>query len=658
LIAYVKIQLKSLSVLVLAAGIFLAVFVHDSRTPEPEALEAGEKGEKLPSRVVRPGAEESVSVRAKALPADFPTRGLDFIKADSSTSPDPVERAVAKGTVLDMRMEATNEPDRWRRVRLVRTEVQPRLVRVVESWRLDWPAAQAVCLKREMFLADQLIVKLVHDVGEADLRKRLESAGMKLTDRIADGLFTVQLATADLDAMPAALKFFAEHPELVESAEPDGVGFGGGEPNDPRFSEQWGLHNTGQSGGVADADVDGPEFWEGVWSVQDVVIAVLDSGLNFTHPDLQNRAWINPGEVEDGLDNDSSGKIDDLHGWDFVNNDKDPSDDLGHGSHVAGIIAANRNNGVGVAGMLDDVPLLVCKVINANNSGLTSHLIASTTYARLRGVEVMNLSLQNYPYSAALSTEFDACEAAGIVLVICAGNQGVNNDATPNYPSSYAHSNIIAVGNHERNDVRWSGASTPSNYGLTSVDLFAPGREILSTVLGTAYGSWTGTSMSTPFVAAVCCVVKSANPAWTAAQVKASVLDSVVIRPSYGGICVTGGRLNAFKALAHSFRLSADHDSDGDGSSNLMEYLAGTRLDDTLSRPELTRDISGGFFQISMPRVLRSDAHLVVEASSDLVSWTTTGVTDSSTAELLQGRISLSGSPRGFLRIRAALLSP
>lgn len=653
-----KISLKSFSALVLATGILLALFFLGARVSETESVKAGAKEGKLPSGVVRPGTEESVSARAKALPADFPARGLDFLQADSPESSHPVERAVAQGAVLDMRMEATNEPDRWRRVRLVRTPVQPRLVRVVELWQLDWLAAQAVCLKREMFLADQLIVKLVRGLDEAGMRQRLGAAGMELGDKIADGTFTVRLATADLDAMPAALKFFAEHPELVESAEPDGVGFGGGEPNDPRFSEQWGLHNTGQSGGVADADVDGPEFWEGVWSVQDVVIAVLDSGLNFTHPDLQNRAWINPGEVEDGLDNDSSGKIDDLHGWDFVNNDKDPSDDHGHGSHVAGIIAANRNNGVGVAGMLDNVPILICKILNSNNSGLTSHLIASTTYARLRAVEVMNLSLQNYPYSAALSTEFNACEAAGIVLVICAGNQGVDNDATPNYPSSYAHPNIIAVGNHERNDVRWSGAFTPSNYGLTSVDLFAPGREILSTVLGTAYGSWTGTSMSTPFVAAVCCVVKSANPAWTAAQVKASILDSVVIRPSYGGICVTGGRLNAFNALAHSFRLSADHDSDGDGSSNLMEYLAGTRLDDTLSRPELTRDISGGFFQISMPRVLRPDAHLVIEASGDLVSWTTTGVTDSSTAELLQGRISLSGTQRRFLRIRAAPLAP
>jgi subtilisin family serine protease len=463
-------------------------------------------------------------------------------------------------------------------------------------------------------------------------------------------VFTVRLPTADLDAVPAALKFLSSQPGLVESAEPDGVGFGAGTPDDTRFSEQWGLHNTGQSGGTADADVDAPEFWDIIESAPGIVVAVLDSGLNFTHPDLQGIAWVNPGEIaDDGIDNDSSGKADDVSGWDFVNNDKDPTDDHGHGSNVTGIIAANRNNGVGVAGMLGGVRILVCKILNSGNTGTTANLLAAVTYARQRGVPVMNLSLQNYPYSSALNTEFTACEAAGILLSICAGNQGVNNDSTPNYPSCYPQSNIIAVGNHDRTDVRWSS----SNYGLTNVDLFAPGRLILGPVLGANYSNYTGTSQATPHVTAVCAAIKYANPSWAAAGIKNSILSSVVAVPGYNGICVTGGRLNAVNAISDAFRQVPGQDSDGDQFSNLFEYLAGTRVDSRSDKPAVFIERAGGFLRIGVTRVTRADAHLAIEMSADLISWTTTGVTDLSTADTVLGGISLSDSPRSFIRIRA-----
>ncbi len=569
---------------------------------------------------------------------------------DSPMSSHPVERAVASGLILDTRMVSTNVENRWMRVRLVSTDVQPRLVSVTEVWQLDPAKPPAICLSRDMFLADQLILKPAQGVNEAQLQRRLEPEGLFLDSRIAEGAFTVRLAKSDLDAMPKALEFLARHPELAESAEPDGVGFGGGTPNDSRFSEQWGLHNIGQTGGAVDADVDGPEFWDIVGSSPGIVIAVLDSGLNFTHPDLQNIAWINPGEISgDFVDNDSSGKTDDINGWDFVNNDNNPTDDHGHGSNVTGIIAANRNNGQGVAGMLDGARILVCKILNASNSGLTSNLIAATTYARQRGAPVMSLSLQNYPFSSALNTEFTACQQAGIVLCICAGNQGVNNDTSPNYPSSYTHTNIIAVGNHDRTDVRYSG----SNYGLASVDLFAPGTSILSPVLGTSYSNYTGTSQATPFVTAVCGAIKFANPSWTAAQIRNSVLGSVVNKASYSGICATGGRFNAVSAVSHAIRQLPSQDTDGDQFSNLFEYLAGTRIDHRSSLPTVTSNTSGGFFRIGVQQIPRPDAHFEIETCPDLVSWTITGVTDFSTPAALLGGIPISGGPRGFLRIRA-----
>lgn len=607
-----------------------------------------------------PNGTRTNSDRSTGLPeAGFVSRAMEPPMApDSPASSHPVERAVAEGEVLTSRLESTAVAGTWNRVRLVRTKVQPRPVRVVEFWSGDGAGSSSVCMRREMFLADQLIVKTRAGLDADAFAAAIAGGGMRIGKVIGDHLLTVRLPTADLDAVPAALDYFSHHEELAESAEADGVGFGAGTPNDTSFSSQWGHHNTGQSGGAVDADVDAPEFWDIIESAPGIVVAVLDSGLNFTHPDLAGIAWINPGETAgDSLDNDASGKVDDVNGWDFVNNDNNPADDHGHGSNVSGIIAANRNNSAGIAGMLGGVRILACKILNSANSGSTSNLIAATTYARQRGVPIMNLSLQNYPFSSSLNSEFTACQNAGILLSICAGNQGVNNDTTPNYPSCYTHTNIIAVGNHDRTDVRWSGSFNPSNYGLTSVDLFAPGRDILSPVLGTSYSSYTGTSQATPYVTAVGAAIKYANPTWSAAEIKNGILASVVVRSAYTGICQTGGRLNAVNAVSHAFRQLPTRDADGDGYSNLFEYLAGTRMDMDASKPAVFSDINAGFLRIGVPQVLRDDAHFEIQTSEDLSVWMSGGITDFSSNGILAGGIPVSGAPRGFLRI-AALPSP
>lgn len=570
---------------------------------------------------------------------------------DDADSNDPVERAVAIGEVLASRVEEIPGGG-WSRLRLVRSPVQPRLLRVAELW--ERRGAGAVCRRREMFLADQLIVRVAAGLSASGREAGFDELGLRLDRDLGGGLFTLRLPQSDLDAVPRALASLAGRPDLASAAEADGVGFGGGAPNDARFADQWGLRNTGQSGGSAGADVSATDFWDVAGDASGVIVAVLDSGLNFAHPDLSGVAWQNAGEIDgDFVDNDGSGKIDDVQGWDFVNNDKLPADDHGHGSHVSGIIAAKRGNAAGVAGMLGSARILVCKILNASNSGFTSDLIAATTYARGRGAKVMNLSLQNYPYSGSLDVEFTACRTAGIVLCVCAGNQGVNNDATPNYPSSYAHDNIIAVGNHDRTDVRWAGSFAPSNYGATSVDLFAPGRDVLSTVLGTSYDYYTGTSMAAPFVSAVCAALKQTNPSWSATQIKASVLAAVTKRAAYQGICSTGGRLNALQAVSHAFRQAPATDADGDGYANLMEYLAGTRADTASVRPVVASSLEGGWLRVSMPRVVRTDAHARVEMSTDLITWQTTGLTDFSTATEVAGALAVEGMPRVFLRVRA-----
>lgn len=575
------------------------------------------------------------------------------LSADARDSVHPVERAAAAGTTFATHWEEING-GHWRRTRLMQTPVQPRLVRVVDDWSLPGAAGPAVCVRREMFLADQLIVATTADA--ATLRSRLAGHGWQLADAIAPGLYTVRLASADLDAVPAALRTLADLRELVIFAEADGVGFGGAVPNDTHFATtQWNLRNTGQSGGLAGIDINAQAFWQVTGHTSGVLIAVLDSGLNFTHPDLLDLDCTHPGELAgDGVDNDGNGFIDDVRGWDWVNNDNDPTDDHGHGSNVTGIIAATRDNGTGIAGIVSGAQFVICKILNANNSGFTSHLIAATVYARHRGAQVMNLSLQNYPYSAALDAEFTACAAAGITLSICAGNQGNNNDVTPNYPSSYPHANILSVGNHDRTNQRWSGSFNPSNYGAASVDLFAPGREIAGPVLGTGYSLYTGTSQAAPHVTAICAALLHANPDWKAPEVKAAILGSVVTSAAYSGLCVSGGRLDALAAVGVAVRQRPDRDSDGDGFANLIEFLTATRLDLATSQPPLELESTGDALRLSVPRVLRTGARLEVETSSDLVLWTTAGVTDESTPEALIARIQLTGSPaRGFLRLRA-----
>jgi len=572
---------------------------------------------------------------------------------DSATSPHPVERAVAQGRVLEERVE-TLPNGKLRRTRLVRSSIQPDPLLVNEDWQMDSGGRNWVCQRREMFLADQLIVKVRPNTSEPALRALLRNLEVDFGAFIAADVYTVRLREAGIDTMRQALVTLAASADVFENVDMDGVGFGGGIPNDLYFSNQWGLHNTGQSSGTVDADVDAPELWDILENTPGIVVAVLDSGLNFTHPDLQGITWTNTAEIAgDGLDNDGNGRVDDFRGWDFANGDNDPTDDHGHGSNVTGIMAANRNNGVGIAGIIGGARILVCKILNSSNSGTTSALIAATTYARQMGVPIMNLSLQNYPFNTTLNTELNACQSAGILLSICAGNQGVNNDLTPNYPSCYQQTNIIAVGNHDRTDVRWADVFNPSNYGLTNVDLFAPGTDILSPVLGTSYAYYVGSSQAAPFVTAIAAATKYLNPGWSAAQIKSNILGSVITRPSYSGLCVTGGRLNAVTSVAGAIRSQPNNDRDGDGFSNLFEYLVGTRLDTNASQPTVTNWLASGVLHLSVPQTPRPDGHLEIERSTNLVNWTTAGVTDFGSASLLHGGIPVAPDPVGFMRIRA-----
>lgn len=318
-------------------------------------------------------------------------------------------------------------------------------------------------------------------------------------------------------------------------------------PNDPEFSKLYGLNNTGQTGGTSDADIDAPEAWDITTGSRNVVVGVIDTGVDYNHPDLAANIWTNPGEIPgNGHDDDGNGFVDDVHGYDFVNNDGDPMDDNGHGTHVAGTIGAVGNNGRGVTGVNWTTSIMALRILDATGEGTVANELRSIRYAtmmRARGVNirVTNNSYYGYGY---IQSEYDAIRAsgdAGILFVAAAGNDGINNDQYLAYPASYNLDNIIAVAATDQND----RLAFFSNYGTTSVDLAAPGVKIYSTLPGGQYGYESGTSMATPHVAGAAALTWSANAGATMKEVKDAILGGVDRIPSLVGKMVTGGRLNA-----------------------------------------------------------------------------------------------------------------
>ena len=327
-------------------------------------------------------------------------------------------------------------------------------------------------------------------------------------------------------------------------------------PNDSSFSQLWGLHNTGQSGGTADADIDGPEAWELTTGSSEVILAIIDTGIDYEHLDLGDNVWRNPGEIAgDGIDNDGNGYVDDVYGWDFVGNDNDPMDDNGHGTHVAGTIGAVGNNGTGVAGINWNVQLMALKFLDDTGSGSTSDAVEAINYATLMkrdyGVNVVasNNSWGGGGYSSSLRDAIAAAGNEGILFVAAAGNGGTdgvgdNNDEYPHYPSNYDLDNIISVAATDRND----RLASFSNYGAASVDLAAPGVSIYST-LPDGYGWYSGTSMAAPHVTGVVGLLASLSPGATAGEIKSAILAGADPISGMTGLSVTGGRLNAYGAL-------------------------------------------------------------------------------------------------------------
>jgi hypothetical protein len=311
-------------------------------------------------------------------------------------------------------------------------------------------------------------------------------------------------------------------------------------PDDPDYSQQWGMHNVGQGGGTEDADIDAPEAWDNSTGSSSVTVAVIDTGVDYNHPDLSRNIWVNTAEVAgNGVDDDGNGYIDDVNGYDFVNNDSDPMDDHGHGSHCAGVIGAAGNNGEGVAGINWNVKIMALKVCDAGGGCDVAAMVSAVEYAWRMGARVSNNSYGGYGRSQAQYDSIRTAMENDHVFVAAAGNDSNDNDASPAYPASYDLANIIAVAaTDNRDDIAWF-----SNYGAAAVDLGAPGVDIYSTVIG-GYETMSGTSMASPHVAGAAALVLSTDKNLSCEAVKATILGGVDAVDSLAGKTVTGGRLN------------------------------------------------------------------------------------------------------------------
>jgi subtilisin family serine protease len=322
-------------------------------------------------------------------------------------------------------------------------------------------------------------------------------------------------------------------------------------PNDPSYLDGtlWGMNNTGQNGGTADADIDAPEAWDVRTNADTVIVAVIDTGVRYTHEDLASNMWVNTGEIPgNGIDDDGDGYIDDVYGINAITGSGDPMDDHGHGTHCSGTIGAVGDNGKGVVGVAWRVQIMALKFLSAAGSGSDSDAIECINYAVAHGANIMSNSWGCQGcFDQALLDAIAAARDAGIIFVAAAGNNGTDIDATPFYPAGYDVNNLVSVAATDRNDQRASF----SNYGATGVDLGAPGVSIYSTYNSSdsGYATLSGTSMACPHVAGALAVMKAQFPSESYTQLIWRVLGNVDPLASLSNLCVTGGRLNLYKAL-------------------------------------------------------------------------------------------------------------
>ena len=410
----------------------------------------------------------------------------------------------------------------------------------------------------QSFGAPEILVKFKTGISQDAIDRLTAQRNDRVEDRFenAEGWDAID----DLDNADAAtlVKEYQQLPE-VEYAEPnyeinlDEASAGPLVPilpHDPQFNDQWALANSGQRGGTKGADISATTAWAKTTGSDEVVVAVLDTGVDYNHEDLTENMWRRPEKMEPYHDKEL-GTIDDEFGFNAIDTTADPMDDNGHGTHCAGIIGAEGENDLGIAGVNWKVQIMPLKFMNASGSGSTKDAIEAINYVIERkkagvNVRIISASWGSTQKSRALGDVIRKAYENDILFVAAAGNSTVDNDRTPHYPSSYDSPNVISVAALDRNDA----LASFSNWGVKSVAIAAPGVDILSTWLDNQYEEKSGTSMATPVVSGVAALVLAEHPNMSVDDLKKKLLTSVDPVAALKGKTVTAGRINASKALA------------------------------------------------------------------------------------------------------------
>jgi subtilisin family serine protease len=407
------------------------------------------------------------------------------------------------------------------------------------------------------YVKDELLVRFAPNIPKATIDQINATIGAQVLQsfQIVSNLYLVKIP-AHLSVPEAIARYkgyasvlYAEPNYIVRKAQHVQL-----TPNDPNFTQLWGLHNTGQTGGTPDADIDAPEAWDITTGSSSVVVFVIDTGVDYNHPDLNANLWTNPGEIPgNGIDDDGNGYVDDVYGIDTYYNDTDPFDGDGHGTHVSGTIGAIGNNNVGVVGVNWSVKIGHCKFLSDFGSGTTAGAISCLQY-------ILNLKQTGNPANDIIATNnswggggfsqalYDAIKAhmnAGILFIAAAGNSSANNDTALFLPASYYLPNVISVAATTHTDAK----AGFSNYGRRTVHVGAPGQGILSTTPGNTYSTFSGTSMATPHVTGLAALIKAQFPSFTWYQIRNRILATGDVTTGMQNVTISDRRINAYGAL-------------------------------------------------------------------------------------------------------------